>query len=149
MHNRSALRAVAAGAVLLPVALLATGCSSLIDELVYKEKHLSFTDAAALADGWDRTPAWIPGDAKDIAGSASTQAADAALLLRSDEELDPALCTVVPRQSAPVYALSDAPNVYEMDEVYACGEWSVVATKDGWLGWTPNHPDEAAQSPAS
>jgi hypothetical protein len=48
-----------------------------------------------------------------------------------------------------VYALKDAPAVYEMDKVFACGDWSVVRTDDGWLGWTPNAPDEAAESPAS
>lgn len=149
MHKRTVLRVAALGAVLLPAALLATGCSSIIDQLVYKQQTLSFEDAAALGKGWDRAPSWIPEDATAISGTASTQAPDAAILLKSDEELDPAICTVVPRQSAPIYALKDAPAVYEMDEVHACGAWSVVATEDGWLGWTPNHPDEAAASPAS
>lgn len=148
MHKRTARRAAALGVVLLPAALLATGCS-VIDQVVYKQHTLSFDDAAAFAKGWKSAPDWIPADAENIDGVASTQAPDAAILMQSEEDLDPALCVAVPRQSAPIYALKDAPNVYEMDDVYACGTWSVVATEDGWFGWTPNHPEEAAASPSS
>ena len=34
------------------------------------------------------------------------------------------------------------------EHVFAGGTWSVVPTDAGWFGWTPNHPDEAAQSPS-
>ncbi|WP_217176984.1 hypothetical protein [Streptomyces sp. AC495_CC817] len=149
MNTRPLVRALALGAVLLPAALLATGCSSLVDRVLYKEIELSFDDRDALVKGWDQEAPWVPADASHITGTASVDGTNAAVLLRSDADLDPELCAETSRRSAPVYALTDAPAVYEMDTVFACGDWSVVATDDGWLGWTPNHPEEAAASPAA
>ena len=146
MTHRPALRAAAVGAILLPVALLATGCSA-FDAIVHHQKTISFADRAALEDGWDGEQSWIPEDATEIEGTASTTASDTVLLLRSAQELDPAVCAEIPRRSAPNYAVSGAPDVYKIDTVFACGSWSVARTDDGWLGWTPNSPEEAAASP--
>ena len=148
MTNRPALRAAAAGALLLPVALLATGCSA-FDAVAHHQKSLSFADRAALEEGWDGEQNWIPADAEKIEGTASTTASDTVLLLRSAQELDPAACAETSRRSAPNYVVSGAPDVYKIDTVFACGSWTVARTDDGWLGWTPNSPDEAAESPRS
>lgn len=149
MNTRTVLRAAALGALLTPVALVATGCTSLVDELVHKEKDLTFADRAALRDGWRGDAGWVPADATEITGTASTDSAVAAILVQSREELDPALCAQTSRRSAPVFALEGAPDVFEMDTVYACGEWAVVATDGGWLGWTPSNPAEEAASPGA
>lgn len=148
MNTRPHVRALALGAILIPAALLATGCSSLVDRVLYNENHFSFDDAAALEKGLEQDVPWVPADATHITGTVSTDATNGAVLLRSDADLDPEICAETARRSAPVYALDGAPDVFEMDTVYACGAWSVVATDDGWLGWTPSHPDEAAASPA-
>ena len=149
MNTRPVIRALALGAILLPAALLAAGCSSVIDVVVHHQQDLTFEDRAAMKEGWNRFEEWVPADATHIIGTAGTDGPHAAIMFRSEEDLDPAVCAEVPRRSAPVYALKDAPAVYEMDKVFACGDWSVVRTDDGWLGWTPNAPDEAAESPAS
>ncbi|GAT74680.1 hypothetical protein [Microbacterium hydrocarbonoxydans] len=149
MNTRPVVRAVALGALVIPTALLATGCTGLYNQIVHKEVDLTFEDRQALEDGWDRDAAWVPADATGITGTASTDSAVAAILLRSDEELDPAVCAETARASAPVYALDGAPDVFAMDTVYACGDWTVVAADDGWLGWTPSNPAEKAASPGS
>ena len=148
MITRPVVQAVALGAVLLPAALLATGCS-VIDEVFHHQRTLSFPDRETMAQGWEGEESWIPADASDIVGTASTTASDATIMLRSSRQLDATECVEVPRRSAPAYTVSDAPDIYKMDEVFACGSWSVVRTDDGWLGWTPNAPEEAAASPGS
>lgn len=148
MNTRPVIRVAALGAILLPAALLATGCS-VVDQVVYHREALSFPDRAALREAGNHLESWVPADAGDITGTASTTASDAVVMLHSAQELDPAECTEVPRRSAPVYSVPDAPDVYKIDTVFACGSWSVVRTDDGWLGWTPNSPDEAAASPGS
>lgn len=35
-----------------------------------------------------------------------------------------------------------APDAYDADTVFACGDWSVIPTGDGWYGWTPNSAEE-------
>ncbi len=148
MNTRLVIRVLALGAVLVPAALAATGCSSLVDRVLYNENHFSFDDRAALEKGLEQDVPWVPADATRITGTVSTDATNGAVLLHSDADLDPGICAETTRLSAPVYALDGAPDVFEMDTVFACGDWSVVFTDDGWLGWTPNHPDEAAVSPA-
>lgn len=149
MNTRPLVRVAALGAVLIPAALLATGCTSVIDRFVHHQMDLSFEDRAALQDGWDRETEWVPADASRITGTASTDSTVAAILLRSDEALDPSVCAETPRSSAPVFALDGAPDVFEIDTVYACGDWTVVPSADGWLGWTPSNPAEQAASPGA
>lgn len=139
---------LAASGLLVTVALTASGCG-VVDALVYKQKSAEYTDAAAFESDGDLEAPWLPADSSRIRVTQSTQADDAALAVDSDAALDDGLCTEVPRQSAPVYVIDDTVDVYGLDTVYACGSWSVAETPTGWLGWTPNHPDELAQSPAS
>jgi hypothetical protein len=107
----------------------------------------SYESAALVADRWEGEAAWIPSDAADVEIRESTTDDTAVIALASGADLDPALCGVVTRQSAPAYQIEGTPSAYDASEVYACGNWAVMPTEDGWLGWTPNHPDEAKQSP--
>jgi len=146
--RRHLMPSVAAVVLLASVALTASGCA-VVDGLVHKQKSAEYADADAFVADGDLDAPWLPVDSTQIRVIRSTQADDAALAAESSIELDPALCTEVPRQSAPAYTLDDAVDVYDLDTVFACGDWAVAKTPDGWLGWTPNHPDEAAQSPTS
>lgn len=139
----AALALAAAAAVSLSL----TGCTS-IQQMLQNESTGTYPDAAAVAADWDKTAPWLPADATDISVHESTKGDPATLLATSDSELDLSQCAEVPRQSAPTFAIDGAPNVYKIDTVYACGDWAVVPTDDGWYGWTPNHPDEKAASPA-
>lgn len=146
--RRTLLPSLAAAGLLAAVTLTASGCG-VVDELVYKQKSAEYPDAAAFEADGDLDVPWLPADGTEIRVTRSTQADDAVLAVEGADELDPALCAEAPRQSAPAYTLDDTVDVYDIDTVFACGAWSVAKTPDGWLGWTPNHPDEAAQSPAS
>lgn len=130
----------------VPLAIVLSGCS-VVDEAVYKMGSVSFDTAAEVADEWKGEATWLPSDATDIEIRESTADDTAVILAISDATLDPELCAVVPRQSAPIYQLDGAPSAYDASDVFACGVWTVMAADDGWLGWTPNHPDEAQQSP--
>ncbi|WP_214466423.1 hypothetical protein [Microbacterium flavescens] len=143
----AALALVAAAAVAVP------GCA-VVDELVYKQRSSSFDALADAPDASVAHAAWVPADATDIqiVESTNADAGNATLLLTSSAPLDPDLCVEVDRQSAPSYAIDGAPEIYGENgaaTVFACGAWSVVASDDGWFGWTPNHPDEHARSPAA
>lgn len=143
LHAR--LLAVAAT---IPLALVFSGCS-VVDELAHKTRSASFDTAAELTAEWEGDAAWLPADATDIEIRESTTDTVAVILASSGDELDPALCTLVPRQSAPAYELEGSASAYDVDEVFACGEWAVMASETGWFGWNPNHPGEAQQSPTS
>ena len=142
----AALALVAAAAVALP------GCA-VVDELVYKQRSSNFDALADTPDDSVAHAAWVPADATDIRIVESTQsdADTAAMLFTSSAALDPDLCLEVDRQSAPLYAIDGAPEIYGehgKESVFACGTWSVVPSDDGWFGWTPNAPGEQAQSPS-
>lgn len=140
---------LAAAGLLVTVALTASGCG-VVDALVYKQKSAEYTDAAAFENDGDLDAPWLPADSTGIRVTQSTQADDAVIAVDSEDTLDDALCAEVPRQSTPAYVLEDTvDDVYKVSTVFACGAWSVAETPTGWLGWTPNHPDEEDQSPAS
>lgn len=117
------------------------GCS-LVDELAHKKTSESYDSASAFEEASDVEAAWIPADATQIVIARSTSADDVSILLRSSSELDAEACVEVARSSAPSYYIKDSPDVYDHDEVFACGAWSIVRADTGWFGWTPNHPDE-------
>ena len=129
-----------------PLALVLSGCS-VVDEFAHKMRSASFDTAAELTTEWEGDAAWLPDDATDIEIRESTINKTAVVLASSGDKLDPALCSLVPRQSAPAYELEGSPSVYDVDEVFACGDWAVMASESGWFGWNPSHPDEARQSP--
>ncbi|RUQ98270.1 hypothetical protein [Labedella endophytica] len=127
-------------------ALALSGCS--LQQTLQKESSGTYADSAALSAEWDKTAPWLPADATDISVHESTEGDPASLLATSDTDLDLSKCAEVDRQSAPTFAIDGAPDAYKIDTVFACGDWAVAPTDDGWYGWTPNHPDEKAASPA-
>lgn len=145
MNTAPRLLLVSAAAASVLIAL--AGCS-VVEELAYKQRDLSYDTAAELTSDWDGTAAWVPDDATGVRIVESSGEDDTAvLILTSAEELDEAVCAPIDRQSGPAYDPGDAPDPYAMSDAWSCGVWTVVATDDGWYGWTPNHPDEEAQSP--
>jgi hypothetical protein len=132
---------LAGAAALLAVAGLA-GCTAADDLL-----HGSITTTA---DGRDDisggAPAWVPEDASDIRVVSGSRGDATSMLLTSSADLDPAVCVEVPRLSAPTMQVEGAPDVYDkkVTTVFSCGDWSVLASPDGWYGWTPATEDDAA-----
>lgn len=150
MTSRRFLRPALLATGLLTAALALQGCAAL-DSIAHKKHSSTFPTVTALQEESDLDIAWMPGDATDIRVVQSTLAgaADASVLLTSTTSaLDPEVCAEVDRQSGPSYTIEGAPSVYASSTVFACGDWSVIAAPDGWFGWTPNAPDEAALSPA-
>lgn len=150
MTSHRLLRPALLATGLLTAALALQGCA-VVDEIAHKQRSATFPTAAALHEESGLDIAWMPADATDIRIVRSTLAgaSDASVLLTSPTDaLDPEVCAEVDRQSAPNYAIEGAPSVYSESTVFACGDWSVVASSDGWFGWTPNNPGEATQSPA-
>ncbi|GAA3214343.1 hypothetical protein [Microbacterium terregens] len=149
MHKRRTSRVIFLAAGLVAATLALQGCA-VVDELVYKQRSSAFPTAEAAREAWDLDAAWVPADAKDVRVVESTVAgaSDAVLLVSSDTALDPALCAEVIRQSGAGYTIDGAPDAYRADTVFACGPWSVIPSDEGWFGWTPNHPNELAQSPS-
>lgn len=139
MNTRTAL---AAPALVIAGLLSLTGCSA-YDSLVHKQATSTFDDVDGFESGAEVDADWIPTDASKITVRTSTMedAADAAILLASDAGL-PDECVEVDRYSAPAWVLDDAPDPYAAKTVFACGDWSVMASDDGWFGWTPNSEDE-------
>jgi len=149
MPKRRPVLARASALTLVAAALALSGCA-VIDELAYHQRSSSYDDVAAAPESSPAHVEWIPDDARSIRITESTlpDAANAVVLLTSSSSLDPQLCTEVDRQSGPSYGIDGAPDVYKIDTVFACGDWSVVPSDDGWFGWTPNHPEEQADSSA-
>lgn len=142
MNTRPALAASA----LIAVGLISlTGCSA-YDSIVHKQATSTYEDAQAFGDAAVDAE-WIPQDSTEITVRTSTieDAADAVILLTSGSAL-PDDCAEVERQSAPAWVLDDAPDPYKAKTVFACGDWSVMTTGDGWFGWTPNSDEERAAS---
>jgi hypothetical protein len=127
-------------------ALLLTGCSA-IEDVLQKEKSSTYDDRDAFTADSGLEARWLPEDSTAIDVVRSTQAADAAIAVESSTLLAPDLCAEIDRRSAPAYQPGPEVDVYKISEAFACGDWTVVQTDDGWLGWTPGDPDEKAQSP--
>lgn len=134
-------------AVLAISTAMLTGCSSIGDALD-KERSSTYEDLSSFEDDSDMDASWLPTDGAEIEMTRSAQAGDAVIAVRSSAELSPDLCAEVNRQSAPAYDPGPEVDVYATSVAFACGEWTVVGTDYGWLGWTPAHPDERAQSPS-
>jgi len=143
MRKTSALLAVP----LVAIALISlSGCAVL--DVVRHETGGTFDTTMDLTNHWDKSAPWVPADAVDIETRESTQGDPAILRAITTSELDPTLCVEVERQSGPSFEQDWSVDPY-VDTVWACGDWAVIPTEDGWYGWTPNHPDEKAQSPVS
>lgn len=146
--NRLRRPAAFALAAVVPAALLLSGCS-LVDEVLHHERSVEFATAADLTTEWSGSAPWVPDDATDIRIREKTEGDVVTILLTSVADLDTSLCAEVERRSAPVFAVEGAPDVFKLDEVWACGDWAVVPADGGWFGWTPSHPDEQAASPSA
>lgn len=146
--NRNRRPAAFVLAAVIPTAVLLSGCS-IVDEVLYQERSAQFESAADLMTEWAGSAPWVPDDASDIRIREKTDGKVVTMLLTSGEaELDPALCAEVERRSAPVFAVDESPDAFTAETVWACGAWAVIPSDAGWFGWTPNHPDEQAASPA-
>ncbi|RLP77985.1 hypothetical protein D9V32_01245 [Mycetocola tolaasinivorans] len=129
----------------LALTVTVSGCAG-IDELVTRTKAASYQDRDALISS-GIAASWVPRDAHRIRASRSLDGADMSVLITSKSGLDPRKCPRVARKSTPSYVLAGAPNAYAAKDVFACGEWSVIPTRGGWFGWTPNHPGESQTKP--
>jgi hypothetical protein len=126
-----------------------SGCSA-VDAMLYKYSTTTYDDVAAMQeDGVDAT--WIPKDATEIVvrTSVDPDASDAVTTFQTSSALPDADCVEVERRSAPVWSLDGMPDVYSLAKVFACGDWSVVPTEDGWAAWTPNSSDERKDASAA
>jgi len=149
--HRSRLGVLALAALATLTAGALTGCS-VVDELAYRQ---SKSDYATLAEAPDTSLAhadWVPADATDI-HIVETNRADAvetaAVLVTSSSALDPTVCAPTERLSSAAYSIEGAPDPYKAKDAFACGDWTVIASTDGWFGWTPNSPTEAEHSPSA
>lgn len=140
---------LASSALALAGLLSLTGCGA-YDSLVHKQATSTFDDVAAFDDGAEADADWLPADATEITVRTSTveDAADAVILLSSEESALAGDCVEVERQSAPAWVLDDAPDPYKAKTVFACGDWTVMAGSEGWFGWTPNSEEERSAAAA-
>lgn len=134
---------LAAGSLVL-VAL--TGCS--VMDGLQNEASGEFESTAELAEQWDQVAAWVPADATEIRTRYSTSSDAAILRATTASALDPALCAEIDRLSGPVFEQDWSGDAF-VDNAWVCDDWTVVATDDGWYGWTPNDPDEQVQTPSA
>lgn len=139
-RSRSVLALAAASAV-----VLLTGCSQLIEDWT-GEESLRSDSVAELEEGWDRPVPWLPADATSIRLHHSLEGDEAVLGATTGTPLDPTLCAETVRQSGPAYTRDWSPWAF-LDRVWACGDWTVIATDNGWYGWTPSGEDEKAATP--
>lgn len=117
-----------------------TGCAPILDTL-RNEAASTYPSSAEVVERWEKSAPWLPDDATEIRIRETPDADPAVLLASSETPLDPTLCVEVERQSAPVFSVEGSPDPF-VDRVFACGDWAVMPTDNGWYGWTPNHPDE-------
>ncbi len=136
-------RLLTLSALMLASAAALSGCS-IIDTLS-NEKASEYDSSAALVAEWEKSAPWLPSDATDIRIRETPDAAPAVLLATSSGDLDPATCVETERLSAPAFSVEGSPSPF-VDRAFACGDWTVIPTDDGWFGWTPNHPDEQEES---
>lgn len=138
-RRRLSLAGAAAASALVLTASL-SGCS-IVDEVAHHRTSDAYRTADDLEAAGVDAP-WVPADARDLRLARSTDGGLASLLAIESSPLDPERCTEVPRLSAPELPVDGAPDPYDADTVFVCGDWSVVPAGDGWYGWTPNVPGE-------
>jgi hypothetical protein len=119
-----------------------SGCSVMSDT-VSNQRALQYESVTDLEIGWDKDAPWLPPDATDIRIRESTSGDPAVLRAVTGTELDPKRCVITTRQSDPTFTDTWTPDPY-VDDIWACDDWAVIATDDGWFGWTPLDPDEKA-----
>lgn len=139
-------REVPPGAALLGlIAVMTTvaGCSA-VDNLAYGRAEATYDDARSLAQARGDVPEWLPSDARSIQRVSSTRdETSESLVFTSAEGL--AGCEEVPRLSAPTMEVDDAPDVYKISDVLACGTWAVAQQDGTFYAWTPAVEAEDSQ----
>ena len=137
-----------AAASILVVSL--TGCSAVTD-FIHNETESEFDDLAAFTENWHgaQSAQWLPGDAELIHVRESTDGGTAIIGFSSGSLLDPTKCAETDRLSGPSFTDDWAPEKVYVERVFACGDWAVMATDDGWYGWTPSAAGEQAAAPAA
>jgi len=128
-------------AVAASLGLALSGC--VLADVLQKEMASSYGSTDALDEQWGKSAPWLPADSADIEVRESTRSEHAVLQATTEAGLDPASCTLTERESLWTYSVDWAPQTLP-DEVWACGDWAVVETDDGYFGWTPNSDGEAA-----
>jgi hypothetical protein len=123
---------VALGAGIVLTTALLNGCSALLST---QEDH--WTGYTAAKDDWPHgdIPAWIAQDATDVRLVTVTDASAAVVRVSTGESL-PADCRPADRRSVPFAARDWIPRAATTsDSIVDCGDYQVVATKGGWVGW--------------
>ncbi len=138
--KKNTKRTYVAAALLVSGATLLSGCAS-ISDLLSREITSHYDDSSSLAEA-DAALGWVPDDSTDITvrTPTDTDSGIAVISLTSESEL-PSTCVEAPRRSAPILTLEGRPDIYKASTVMVCGDWSVIASGDGWYGWTPNTGD--------
>jgi hypothetical protein len=130
--------AVAFGAGILLLGSLA-GCSA-ISDVLSKQHREQFATYDEAADGWVGVgiPDWIPSDATDLRNLATGDETVAVVRVVTGSPL-PTECATVERRGIPALSADWADLDWSTegfpDEVHDCGDYEVVPTDDGWLGW--------------
>ncbi len=130
--------ATAFGVGILLLGALA-GCSAIGDVLSrqHREDFATYEDAA---EGWVGVgiPAWIPTDATGIRNLATADETVSVVRVVTESPLA-GECETAERRGIPVlsaeWADLDWSTVGFPDEVERCGDYEIVPTDDGWLGW--------------
>ncbi|PZE63583.1 MULTISPECIES: hypothetical protein [unclassified Curtobacterium] len=125
-------------------ALSLTGCATLSDSM-----HNQVSGHADSRADLASPPAWMPADATDITSVTGTAAKDDAdapetVVFTSADGVSAQGCDTVPRTSAPVMTVPEAPDAYAAKTVVRCGAWSLASEEDRWVAWTPNTGDGAS-----
>lgn len=141
MNTANLLLSLPLGA--LAIATLA-GCS-VVDGLQH-EASADYASTSELSAGFGEPVPWVPADATQIRTRYATNGDAAILRATTTSPLDPEVCGEIERLSGPVFEQDWSGDAY-VDNAWVCDNWTVVATDDGWYGWTPNDPDEQYQSP--
>ncbi|MBM3715093.1 MAG: hypothetical protein FJW64_05040 [Actinobacteria bacterium] len=139
--NRSRPGSAVAG--LAAIFLTTAGCA-LVNDVAYGMKQTTHANPVELAQERGTTLDWMPSDARSISRVASTREDGVESILFTSATA-PTGCTETERMSAPTMSIDDAPDVYDIDEVFVCGRWAVAAGPgDAYVAWTP-----AAEADAS
>lgn len=130
--------AVAFGAGILLLGSLA-GCSA-IGDVMSNQHREEFATYDAAAEGWVGVgiPDWIPSDATDLRNLATSNETVAVIRVVSEAPLAgdcvPTERVGIPALSAEWADLDWSTNGFP-DDVERCGDYEIVPTGDGWLGW--------------
>jgi len=110
------------------------GCAELGD-LARQQHEEAFGTYGVAASDWVGVdiPGWIPDDATDLRNVASLDETIAVVRVVTDSGLS-GDCEPAAREGIPLLSVDWSVEKWP-DEVWACGDYEVMAVEDGWLGW--------------